>query len=251
VSTVAQLRGVEPGPKFPLICCWGGPDAPLPVRPIRAPVRRRGHCVNSELRWTSGCVARPFDFCECVAELCRDICARVETLRHLDLSRILFGVTQARNGHAHGLQARVTPLRFSGGRLTRRRRGVTYQVQRYFVNRHEVLYLVTFCLPRFLDLDFDEKLITLFHELYHISPEFDGDLRRHGGRYSIHSHSQRRYDEHMAHLARMYLDSGADPQLHAFLRLNFSELESRHGSVIGVVVPRPKIIPVPAMPPRD
>ena len=175
---------------------------------------------------------------------------RMETLRHLDLSRILFGVTQARNGHAHGLQARVTPLRFSGGALTRRRRGVTYQVQRYFVNRHEVLYLVTFCLPRFLDLDFDEKLITLFHELYHISPEFDGDLRRHGGRYSIHSHSQRRYDEHMAHLARMYLASGADPQLHAFLRLNFSELESRHGSVIGVVVPRPKIVPVDTNPKR-
>ena len=176
---------------------------------------------------------------------------RMETLRHLDLSRILFGVTQARERSC----AR-TPSTGHAAPLFRRaldapaRRGVTYQVQRYFVNRHEVLYLVTFCLPRFLDLDFDEKLITLFHELYHISPEFDGDLRRHGGRYSIHSHSQRRYDEHMAHLARMYLASGADPQLHAFLRLNFSELESRHGSVIGVVVLRPKIVPVDTNPKR-
>jgi hypothetical protein len=140
----------------------------------------------------------------------------------------------------------VTPLRFHGGRLTRQRRGVTYQVQRYFVDRHEILYLVTFCLPRFLDLDFDEKLITLFHELYHISPAFDGDLRRHDGRYAIHSHSQRRYDEHMAHLARNYLDGGAEPRLHAFLRLNFAQLQSRHGAVVGVMVPRPKIIPVPA-----
>jgi Putative phage metallopeptidase len=245
VSTVAQIR-IGPRPKFPLVCCWGGPDAPLPVRPIHAPLRRHSHRLDSRLRWNSGFAGEPFEFCKRIADLCRDVCQRVDPLRHLDLSRILFGVTQARNAHAHGLQARVTPLRFHGGRLTRQRRGVTYQVQRYFVDRHEILYLVTFCLPRFLDLDFDEKLITLFHELYHISPAFDGDLRRHDGRYAIHSHSQRRYDEHMAHLARTYLDSGAEPRLHAFLRLNFAQLQSRHGAVVGVMVPRPKIVPVPA-----
>ncbi len=52
-----------------------------------------------------------------------------------------------------------------------------------------MLYLVTFCLPRFLDQDFDDKFITLFHELYHISPRFEGDLRRHEGRCALHSHS--------------------------------------------------------------
>src|SRR5205807_9735779 len=134
--------------------------------------------------------------------------------------RLLFGATQARNGHMHGLQARVTPLRFRDGKLTRRRRGTNYQVQRYWVDQREVLYLVTFCLPRFLDLDFDEKFVTLFHELYHISPAFDGDLRRHDGRYAMHSHSQRLYDQQMAALARGYLRDGADPKLHAFLRLN-------------------------------
>jgi hypothetical protein len=121
---------------------------------------------------------------------------------------------------------------------------VTYQVQRYFVDSRDILYLVTFCLPRFLDLDFDEKFVTLFHELYHISPAFDGDLRRHDGRYSVHSHSQRLYDEHMAHLARAYLNDGADPNLHGFLRLDFAQLQCRHGSVVGVMVPRPKIIPL-------
>jgi predicted metallopeptidase len=159
---------------------------------------------------------------------------------------LLFAVTQARSGRTHGLQARVTPLRFHQGRLRRRRRGVSYQVQRYFVGDQEMLYVLTFCLPRFLDQDFDDKFITLFHELYHISPAFDGDLRRHEGRYSIHSHSKRGYDEHMADLARSYLANGADPQLHAFLRLNFAQLQQRHGHVIGAVVPRPKLIPIPA-----
>jgi hypothetical protein len=103
---------------------------------------------------------------------------------------------------------------------------------------------MTFCLPRFLDLDFDEKFITLFHELYHISPAFDGDLRRHNGRYALHSHSQRLYDRHMAAMARAYLADGARPELHAFLRLSFAQLLQRHGSVVGVVVPHPKMIPI-------
>ena len=117
-------------------------------------------------------------------------------------------------------------------------------VQRFFVDGREMLYLMTFCLPRFLDQSFDEKLITVFHELYHISPTFDGDLRRHEGRYAIHSHSQRCYDQHMAHLARAYLAGRPDPSLHAFLRLNFGQLQHRHGKVEAVVVPRPKLLPV-------
>jgi hypothetical protein len=144
------------------------------------------------------------------------------------------------------LQARVTPLRFHEGRLQRQRRGISYQVQRYFVGDQEMLYVLTFCLPRFLDQSFDDKFITLFHELYHIGPAFDGDLRRHQGRYAIHSHSKRGYDEYMAALARSYLADGAAPELHAFLRLNFAQLQQRHRHVVGAVVPRPKLIPIPA-----
>jgi hypothetical protein len=136
-------------------------------------------------------------------------------------------------------------MRFRNGRLVRRRRSGLYQVQRYFVEGREMLYLVTFCLPRFLDQDFDDKFITLFHELYHISPEFDGDLRRHEGRCSLHTQSKRLYDAHMAHLARAYLANGATHSLSDFLRLNFAQLQHRHGSVVGVVVPRPRLLPLP------
>ncbi len=121
---------------------------------------------------------------------------------------------------------------------------MTFQVQRYFVGADEFLYLLTFCLPRFLNQDFEDKLVTLLHELYHISPAFDGDLRRHEGRYQMHTHSQRCYDRQMAELARAYLATDPDPALHAFLRLNFAQLQHRHGAILGVVVPRPRIIPL-------
>jgi predicted metallopeptidase len=230
----------------PFVLRWERHTNPLPHRHVHGTPRRGAPPPGTEAPpWlTTGPADAPFDFAVQVSALCADIAARCPDLGHIDVSRLLFGVTQARNGHTHGLQARVTPLRFRNGQLTRRRRGTLYQVQRFFVDAREILYLVTFCLPRFLDQDFDDKFVTLFHELYHINPHFDGDLRRHEGRYSIHSHSQKEYDGQMAQLAREYLASKADPALHAFLRLNFAQLKHRHGGVIGVVVPRPKIIPI-------
>ena len=110
-----------------------------------------------------------------------------------------------------------------------------------------MLYLVTFCLPRFLDQDFDDKFVTLFHELYHISPDFDGDLRRHDGRYDLHSHSKKRLRPSTWPTWPAPTWPAARP---GAARLPAPELRascnSRHGSVVGVVVPRPKVVPLGA-----
>ncbi len=233
-------------PTLPLVHRWQGPDRPLPIRRVYLPPGSRPIALGLESPpWLhSGPVGEPFDFCGHVRRLCADVVRHCRDLRHVDVERLLFGVTQARSADRHGLQARVTPLRFRQGHLTRHRQGTCYQVQRYFVEDKEMLYLVTFCLPRFLDQNFDDKFITLFHELYHISPAFEGDLRRMEGRCAIHSRSKREYDAHMAGLARAYLSNGAEQSLHGFLRLNFAQLQHRHGSVVGVVVPRPRLLPL-------
>jgi hypothetical protein len=231
---------------LPSVLRWHNPERPLPLRTVRLPPQTRAQTVGLESPpWlATGPTDQPFDFCAQVRTLCADITARCPQLAHIDVSRLLFAVTQARSARTHGLQARVTPLRFKHGHLTRHRHGVRYQVQRYIVDGQEMLYLVTFCLPRFLDQSFDDKFITLFHELFHISPAFEGDLRRHDGRYALHSRSQRDYDAQMAQLARTYLAEGPDARLHAFLRMNFAQLQHRHGSVVGVVVPRPRLLPI-------
>jgi hypothetical protein len=226
---------------------WHQDGQPLPVRPVRLPAGAPTRVLGLEAPpWLeTGPPEAPFDFCGHVRRLCSDIVQRCAELSHIDVSRLLFNVTQARSGQTHGLQARVTPLRFRHGMLVRRRDGVFYQVQRYVVDGKDMLYLVTFCLPRFLDQSFEDKFITLFHELYHISPAFEGDLRRHDGRCAIHSHSKRAYDARMAVLARGYLADGAPRALHSFLRMDFAQLAYRHGSVVGVVVPRPRLLPLP------
>jgi predicted metallopeptidase len=244
---VARTQLLHEEVPLPLELRWSAVDNPLPLRAVRLPARARRQTAGLEAPpWlATGSLDRPFDFCGHVRALCADIVRHCPELKHIDISRLLFGMTQARSGRRYGLQARVTPMRFRHGRLTRTRRGGgLYQVQRYFVEDREMLYLVTFCLPRFLDQDFDDKFITLFHELYHISPEFEGDLRRHEGRCALHTHSKRLYDAHMARLARAYLSNGVDRSLHAFLRLTFAQLQHRHGSVVGVVVPRPRLLPI-------
>jgi hypothetical protein len=240
-----MTRPIEKPERHPLILRWQEPHDPLPHRVIQALGRA------SSLPWFARSAVQsgqgtdePFDFCIHVQRLVMDIALRCADFRHLKAPRILVSVTQARAGSKHGLLARVTPLRFAKGQLVRQRRGVPFHIQRYFLGEHEYLYLMTFCLPRYLEQDFDQKLVTLFHELYHISPAFDGDLRRHEGRYQFHSHSQRNYDHHMAHCARDYLASAPDPNLHSFLRMSFAQLQQRHGTVTGIVVPRPKIIPM-------
>jgi hypothetical protein len=138
----------------------------------------------------------------------------------------------------------VTPLRFRDGGLYTRHRGRLFQVQRYLVDDREQLYVVTFCLPRFLDLPFEEKLVTVFHELYHVGPRFDGDLRRHDGRYQYHTHSKKGYDEQMGRLVRDYLSGHPDPAVFAFLHLTHAQLRAEYGGVYAVRVPRPKMVPV-------
>lgn len=223
------------GLTHPLELRWDA-HRPLPARWVIPQGRR--HRVPRTDR------SPPFDFSAAMTRLCSDVTQRSEPLRHVQMPRVLVTFTPCRNRSRYGLQARVTPLRFRNGALTRRHGSVEYQVQRFFVDGREMLYLLTFCLPRFLDQSFEEKLVTVFHELYHVGPAFDGDLRRHPGRYAVHSHSKDRYDAHMAELVKDYLADHPEPEVFEFLRPGYRQLWDRHGGIVGVVVPRPKLLPV-------
>lgn len=218
---------------------------PLELRwDLRRPLPARWVVPEGTRARTPDSPARAFDFTGRMRTLCEDVAARCEELRHVHMPRVLVTFTPSRNRSRYGLQARVTPLRFRDGTLTRKHGSTDYQVQRFFVNGSEMLYVLTFCLPRFLDQPFREKLITVFHELYHIGPAFDGDLRRHPGRYEVHSHSKDRYDARMAELVRDYLAEHPEPEVFDFLRSGYRELWDTHGGITGIVVPRPKLLPI-------
>lgn len=187
----------------------------------------------------------PFDFTRAMHRLCDDITRRMDVFRHIRLDQVAVTFAQARRRVPHGLQAKLTPLRFHGGSLVTRRGGQLWTVERLFDGDREMLYILTFYLPRFLDHCFQEKMITVFHELYHISPAFDGDIRRMGGRYHVHSHSQREYDALMDQLVDDYMATDPPRELYQFLNSRFRGLCAHYGSVVGTMVPIPKLVRVP------
>jgi hypothetical protein len=190
-------------------------------------------------------VARGFDFTGAMRLLAADMVDRLPELAHIDLSRVCVAFCQARKRVSHGMQASLTPLRFPGGAKEGHRRGRRYQVQQVCDSAgREMLYVLSFYLPRFMDLVFREKLITVLHELWHINPAFDGDIRRHPGRCFAHSSSQAQYDAHMGELADGWLSLFPPPSLYEFLHLDCDALVHAHGGLYGMRVPRPKLIPL-------
>jgi len=185
------------------------------------------------------------DFTLHMRRLCDDMIARVDLLRHIDMDRVAISFSQTRRASDHGMYASLTPMRFAGGRTHTVRRGRKWAVQRLIdSDGREMLYILTFYLPRFLDLTFREKLATVMHELWHIGPRFDGDVRRFGGRFFAHGSSQAEYDAQVDRLVAQWLATEPSESACEFLRLSFRELTARHGRVFGCRVPKPKLFPL-------
>jgi len=184
------------------------------------------------------------DFTARMRTLCEHVVGALDEFQHIDLSRVAVSFAQARKPVRHGLQASLTPLRFAGGTTTGTVRGRQYTVQPvYDTAGNEMLYVLNFYLPRFMQMIFREKLVTVFHELWHISPDFNGDLRRHPGRCYAHSQSQAEYDQQMELLVEAWLATEPPEALFDFLQLDFPLLQQRYGRVYGLKLPRPKLIP--------
>jgi len=183
-----------------------------------------------------------FDFTFHVRRLCIDAAGRLPELRHIDVERVAIRYVQTRRDVQHGLQASLMPMRYEGGGRETVRGGRRWAVEPlYDASGRESLYLLSFYLPRFLNLPFREKLTTIFHELWHIGPRFDGDLRRWPGRCYAHGPCERRYDEAMEQLSDKWLALDPPEYTFAFLRPAFRELRRTHGRVYGRKIPTPKL----------
>jgi hypothetical protein len=186
------------------------------------------------------------DFTSHMRILCGDIVSRLPEFVHIDIGRVALRVCQTRKPVLHGVHASLTPLRFQGGERTILRRGRTWTIQPVRDDDgREMLYLLSFYLPRFCDQPLAEKLATIVHELWHVGPQFDGDVRRLPGRCFAHGHSGEAFHREMKALARRWLAQSPASELYAFLQYDFRELRQRFGAVVGTRIPTPKLVPVP------
>ena len=182
-------------------------------------------------------------------EVLRDVVGTLEELRHVRLDSVLLSIAQARQSSRHGVYASCVPLRFEGGSPETTVGKHTFRMPALQHEGREILYILYFMLPRFHEeQDYHEKLATIIHELYHISPRFNGDLRRFPGKNFAHGHSREVYHAAMRRLADRYLAASPRAQGHEFLKTPFEELLKRPGGVVGRSVPKPKAVLV--TPPR-
>jgi len=177
--------------------------------------------------------------------LIRHIAGNHGEFAHIDPSRLLVCFNTTRTTSPHGVYAKIHPLRFPGGETTHKaRRGrqqLTYTMPTIAHQGVEILYVIYFTLPRFINRPLREKLITVFHELYHISPCFDGDIRRFPGRNYAHGGSAKQYNSLMARFVDEYLQHPESGSHTAFMDCDMSGLRSRHRAIVGRKMPMPRI----------
>lgn len=196
-------------------------------------------------RTDAAATGKGFDYTAAVRRLCEHVTRHTDELAHIEFSRVAVSFAQTRRRVSHGMYASLTPMRFEGGQQFTERHGRRWTCQRLLdpAGKHEYLYILSLYLPRFQDAPLREKLLTTFHELWHIGPRFDGDLRRHEGRCYAHGRSQAEFDAHCGQLVDRWLAGNPPEQLYDFLRHSFQELQAIHGRIYGIKIRTPKLIP--------
>lgn len=186
------------------------------------------------------CTAHGLNYTDAMTRLVEQVAAAMPEFGHLDPDRLLVAYARTRVDSEHGVFAKVVPLRFEGGAPTTRLGSRLYQMPALRFEGREILYLVYFFLPRYQNLPYRRKLVTFFHELYHVSPNFDGDIRRFPGRNFAHGSSRRKYDEQMERFVDAYLGLPDAAERTAFLQPDFAELRQAYGRLLGRRVPMPR-----------
>ncbi|MCX6546328.1 MAG: hypothetical protein NTV05_18200 [Acidobacteria bacterium] len=194
-----------------------------------------------------------------VHRLMEDIVSRVPALAAIDIRDVLVFARLGRTD-THGAYATCHSLMLPDseaayyfwrdrrtGRLTRRSEWFITRSPHVRVGGRRVTHLISLSLPRFCDQtlagsakqdayphgsDWNAKLDTIIHELYHVDPH-GGGIRastRSDGRPSAQTHTAQFFRD-VSQMVREYLDSRPDPAISEFLTHRFDELTRLHGAV--------------------
>ena len=129
-----------------------------------------------------------------LTQLIEIIILQTRIFNHIDIKRILICVSFNRSNNHGGIFGKLVPLKFKHGSDILKHNNRYYAMPRIIYNGTPLLYIIYFYIPKFLDLPPFDKLSVIFHELYHISPEFNGDIRRLAKVKASHGSSAKRFN---------------------------------------------------------
>src|SRR5659263_56819 len=182
-----------------------------------------------------------FDFTGNMTLLVDDIIKTHPFFKHIKIRNILIAISPS-NGNKNGVVAKLRPMLFEGGSRTKTVRGIEYAAPEVMINGTNILYIVYFHLPRFLNHgDQKAKLATVLHELHHISPLFNGDIRRYSGQNYAHGNSRKEFDSLVSIYTDEYIHATAHPELSIFLKYKYNELKRKYGAIYGDMIRIPRL----------
>jgi hypothetical protein len=95
-----------------------------------------------------------------------------------------------------------------------------------------MLYLIYFYTPRLFSLKPLDKLRVIFHELYHIHPSFNGDIRRLGANKASHGHSKKKFNDLFEAELYSFYEHIKDSRHYAFLEMDMRTIHAQYRSVL-------------------
>jgi hypothetical protein len=158
---------------------------------------------------------------------------------HIDSAKCLICVSSSRSGRG-GIYGKLVPLRFENGERVLIYKNRKYIIPSLFIKETEILYIVYFYMPKFFNLPAKDKLNVIFHELYHISPLFNGDIRRMGKVKAAHGHSKKHYDSNYENELNEFFSYLEQTPFINFLKLDEKGLKKNFKKIKSVRMKLPK-----------
>lgn len=160
-----------------------------------------------------------------------DMVNSTEEFKSFDLNKILVCCASNRKDFRGATYGKLLPLRFKNGSEIIKHKGKFYTIPKVIMNDIEILYVIYLYIPKFFNLSAKDKVNVMFHELYHINPEFNGDIRRMGEFKSAHGHSRKAFEEKYIEYADVFFDKIKNTPYYNFLQMNTDEIQANFKKV--------------------
>lgn len=163
---------------------------------------------------------------------------------HIDINRVLVSIGFNRKAKRAYICGKLVPLRFENGETEFHRAGRIYRMPELKENGVSQLYVIYFYAPAFFNLSAFEKLKVIFHELYHINAEFNGDIRRMGKKKIAHGHSYKRFNSLFIDDVNKFYDYIQDTPAFDFLSFSMKDFTKKFKTITYRKIKLPKALPV-------
>jgi hypothetical protein len=163
-----------------------------------------------------------------IADIIKQISIHSGSYSYIDINRLIVCVGSNKRNSRGAVFGKLVPFKFKDGNNILSYRGKYYTMPEVINNGTAVLYAIYFYLPKFFDLPVAEKLNVIFHELYHISPEFNGDIRRMGKVKKAHGFSRKHFDKKFEKDVKIFHEYISTTEYIDFLKMDSKTLQENY-----------------------